>query len=165
MLEKIPTEEELLSIMGEERFKVWTEINSFIEENYDVELSWDKGGKTGLYELKYRKSGKTLCALYPRELGMRMLIIFGKAEREKFENSRKEFTQYINDFYENTHQYHDGKWLYSDITDDKLIEDIKKLLLIKKKLNKKEERGIDNLNDPTRRMARKIKNSLLQRIS
>lgn len=135
MLEKIPTEEELLSIMDEEKFKIWSEINGFIEKNYNVEFMWDKGGKTGIYELKYRKSGKTLCALYPRQLGLRILIIFGKAEREKFENSRNEFSQCMNDFYENTHQYHDGKWLYLDLINDELIEDIKKLLLIKKKPN------------------------------
>ena len=137
MLEKIPTEEELLSIMGEEKFKIWSEINGFIEKNYNVEFMWDKGGKTGLFELKYRKSGKTLCALYPRQLGMRILIILGKVERDKFENSINEFTQYMKDFYDNTHQYHDGKWLYLDLLNDELIEDIKKLLLIKKKPNRK----------------------------
>jgi hypothetical protein len=139
MLEKIPTDEELNSIMGEENFKVWSEVNCFIEKNYNVEYMWDKGGKTGIYELKYRKSGKTLCALYPRELGMLILIVFGKAEREKFENSRIEFTKYVNDFYENTRQYHDGKWLYLDYDSNLSIEDIKKLILIKKKPNRKRE--------------------------
>lgn len=137
MIEKIPTDEELLAIMGEENFKAWSEINDFIEKNYNVQFMWDNGGKTGLYELKYRKSSKTLCALYPRELGLRVLVIFGKVERKKFENSRNEFTQYMNNFYDNTYQYHDGKWLYLDIVNVELIEDIKKLLLIKKKPNRK----------------------------
>ena len=137
MLEKIPTEEELQQIMGGEKFKAWSEINSFIEKKYNVESMWDKGGKTGIYELKYRKGGKTLCALYPRELGIRILIIFGKAEREKFEDSRQEFTQNIKDFYDNTHQYHDGKWLYLDYNSDLSIEDIKKLIIIKKKPDRK----------------------------
>lgn len=133
MLERVPTNEELYLTMGEEKFKVWSEINCFIEKNYNVECLWDRGGKTGIYELKYRKSGKTLCALYPREQGMRILIVFGKVEREKFESSRNEFSQYVNDFYDNTHQYHDGKWLYLDYNSNLPIEDIKKLILIKKK--------------------------------
>ncbi len=62
----------------------------------------------------------------------------GKAEREKFENTRGEFTPYMNDFYENTHQYHDGKWLYLDLTSEVSVEDVKKLLLIKKKPNRKQ---------------------------
>lgn len=48
------------------------------------------------------------------------MIIFGKAERDKFENSREEFSEYINSFYDNTKQYHDGKWLYIDRVVEKL---------------------------------------------
>lgn len=66
-----------------------------------------------------------------------MLIIFGKSEREKFETSRRDFSEYINDFYDNTHQYHDGKCLYLDIINSTAIEDIEKLLLIRKKPNRK----------------------------
>jgi phage-related protein len=137
MLEKVPAEEELNQLMGDEIYKTWYAINNFIKENYDMEMLWNSGGRTGVYELKYRKSGKTLCALYPREKGMRILIIFGKIEREKFENARGEFSEYINNFYDNTHQYHDGKWIYVDIINDAVIGDIEKLLLIKKKPNRK----------------------------
>lgn len=137
MLDKIPTKEELLTIMGEEKFKIWTEVIDFIEKNYNFEPLWDKGGKTGIYELKYRRSGKTLCALYARENSICILIVFGKAEREKFEESRDGFSEFVNKLYDNTHQYHDGKWMYIDVTSNKLVEDIKKLILIKKKPNKK----------------------------
>lgn len=137
MLEKVPTEEELNQLMGEDVFNTWCYINNFINSNYDMDMLWDNGGKTGVFELKYRKGGKTFCALYPREKDMRVLIIFGKSEREKFQASRREFSEYINNFYDNTHQYHDGKWLYLDIIDDTLIADIQRLLLIKKKPNRK----------------------------
>jgi hypothetical protein len=137
MLENIPTEEELKHLMGDNIFRNWSLINKFIEKNYEMDILWNKGGKTGVYELKYRKSSKTLCALYPKERGLCILIIFGKAERDKFENSREEFSEYINSFYDNTKQYHDGKWLYIDRVDDEIAKDIEKLLLIKKRPNKK----------------------------
>jgi len=137
MLENIPTEEELKYLMGDNIFRNWSLINKFIEKNYEMDILWNKGGKTGAYELKYRKSSKTLCALYPKERGLCILIIFGKAERDKFENSREEFSEYINSFYDNTKQYHDGKWLYIDRVDDEIAKDIEQLLLIKKRPNKK----------------------------
>ncbi len=136
MLENVPTEEELKHLMGENIFRNWSLINKFIEKNYEMDILWNKGGKTGVYELKYRKS-KTLCALYPKEQGLCILIIFGKVERDKFENSREEFSEYINKFYDNTKQYHDGKWLYIDRVDDEIARDIEQLLLIKKRPNKK----------------------------
>ena len=135
MLEKIPTAQELNHIMGENIFRSWCDINDFILKNYNMDILWDSGGKTGIYELKYRKSGKTLCALYPKEQGIRVLIILGKVERDKFENSREDFSEYINNFYDNTKQYHDGKWLYLDMINDEIVKDIEKLLLIKKKPN------------------------------
>jgi hypothetical protein len=137
MLENVPTEEELNQLMGEDIYKTWYDINSFIKDYYDMDILWDNGGKTGIYELKYRRSGKTFCALYPRESGMRVLIIFGKNEREKFEGLREDFSEYICNFYDNTHQYHDGKWLYLDVINDSIIRDIEKILLIKKKPNRK----------------------------
>ncbi|WP_346880345.1 MULTISPECIES: DUF3788 domain-containing protein [unclassified Clostridium] len=137
MLEKVPTEEELNQLMEEDVFKTWCAINNFIKDNYDTDMLWDNGGKTGVFELKYRKSGKTFCALYPREKGMIVLIILGKNEREKFETSRKDFSEYINNFYDNTRQYHDGKWLYLDVINNTVIADIERLLFIKKKPNRK----------------------------
>ncbi|MBL4937014.1 DUF3788 domain-containing protein [Clostridium sp. YIM B02515] len=137
MFEKVPTVEELNQLMGDDIFKIWSDINNFIKNNYDMEMIWDNGGKTGVFELKYRKGGKTFCALYPREKGICILIIFGKNEREKFEASRGEFSEYINSFYDNTHQYHDGKWLYLDVINSNLTGDIERLLLIKKKPNRK----------------------------
>lgn len=137
MLENIPTEVELNQLMEEDVFKTWCAINNFIKDNYDMDMLWDNGGKTGVFELKYRKSGKTFCALYPREKGMRVLIILGKNEREKFETLRKDFSEYINNFYDNTRQYHDGKWLYLDIINNTVIADIERLLFIKKKPNRK----------------------------
>ncbi len=137
MLEKVPTEEELNQLMEEYVFKTWCSINNFIKDNYDMDMLWDNGGKTGVFELKYRKSGKTFCALYPREKGMKVLIILGKNEREKFKTSRKDFSEYINNFYDNTRQYHDGKWLYLDAINNTVIADIERLLFIKKKPNRK----------------------------
>ncbi len=137
MLEKVPTEEELNQLMEEDVFKTWCSINNFIKDNYDMDMLWDNGGKTGVFELKYRKSGKTFCALYPREKGMKVLIILGKNEREKFKTSRKDFSEYINNFYDNTRQYHDGKWLYLDAINNTVIADIERLLFIKKKPNRK----------------------------
>ena len=31
-------------------------------------ILWNKGGKAWAYEYKYRQGGKTLCALYAREI-------------------------------------------------------------------------------------------------
>ncbi|SCZ04527.1 DUF3788 domain-containing protein [Alkaliphilus peptidifermentans] len=137
MMENMPTEVELSDLLGENRLEVWRDIVDFVEKNYNYETVWNKYKKTGKYELKFRRSGKTLCSLYPQTDSIEVLIVFGKKEREKFEASRNDFSEGINSLYDNTHQYHDGKWMYINLKDEELVDDIKRLIIIKKEPNKK----------------------------
>ena len=141
MLETIHTKEQLESLLGETVILAWNELIEFIELHYDFEPVWDYGGKYGIWEVKYRKSGKTLCAFYIKDGCFTVLVVFGKAEREKFELSQKEFCFKIIETYTNTRQYHDGKWLWINVSDNSLIKDIKRLIVIKK--NVKKGRGIN----------------------
>lgn len=135
MLEKLPTHSDIESTLGASITAVWNELNEFVVANYSFEPVWDHGGKYAIWELKYRRSGKTLCAFYVKERCLAALVVFGKAEREKFELMQADFNTEIIDIYQNTRQYHDGKWLWIDVKDMKRVEDIKKLILIKKKPN------------------------------
>lgn len=134
MLERVPTKEDIEKLIGSYAMEAWDELVGFVESNYDFEPVWDNGGKYGLWEVKYRRSGKTLCAFYMKDGYLTVLIVFGKAEREKFELTRSDFCPAVTVLYDNTYQYHDGKWLWIDVKDMRLVEDVKKLIIIKKRL-------------------------------
>ena len=95
-----------------------------------VAKKWD-------YEYKFRKGGKTLCAFYFKNNTLGFMIIFGKDERSKLEEIRNELSSDVLETYDNAQTYHDGKWVMFDITDNSILEDLKKLLLIKRKPNRK----------------------------
>ena len=78
MLKKVPTNEEMIALIGQPLFKVWIEMINLIESKYDMERLWNSGGKRWIYEYKYRRGGKTLCALYAKENIFGFMIIFGK---------------------------------------------------------------------------------------
>lgn len=141
MLEKLPSKTDIVSIISTSTIAAWDELTKFVEANYDFEPVWDDGGKHAVWELKYRRSGKTLCAFYVKEGYFTVLIVFGKAEREKFEASKAEFSTEIITIYDNTHQYHDGKWLWISVKDMSLVDDIKRLITIKKKPKKNKRQG------------------------
>lgn len=65
------------------------------------------------------------------------MIIFGKAERTKVEEIKYELSSYVLETYDNAKIFHDGKWVMFNITNNSIIEDLKKLLFIKRKPNKK----------------------------
>lgn len=137
MLEKVPTKEDMTALLGQSLYKVWTELSGLIESRYDMDQLWNSGGKAWKYEYKYRRGGKTLCALYAKETVFGFMIIFGKEERAKFEASRGDYSLEAQKIYDTSTTYHDGKWMMFQPVDTSLFPDLEKLLLIKRKPNKK----------------------------
>lgn len=91
----------------------------------------------GKSELKFRQGKKTIVTIYIHEDKFSFLVIFGKKEREIFERQRDEFSEYVCGYYDSSKTYHDGKWMLIDVTALEQLEDVKKLILIKKKPNRK----------------------------
>lgn len=137
MLDKIPTTEEMISLLGKSLYEVWNNLCALIDEHYDMEHLWDKGGKAWKYEYKYRRGGKTLCALYARENCVGFMVVLGKDERLKFETDKENYSKAVQEIYDNTHTYHDGKWVMFEPTDTSLFDDFIRLLSIKRKPNRK----------------------------
>ncbi len=98
---------------------------------------WGKGGKAWKYEYKYRRGGKTLCALYAKENKIGFMVILGKGERLKFETDRENYAEDVKRVYDETQTYHDGKWMMFEPKDTSLFDDFIRLLRIKRKPNRK----------------------------
>lgn len=137
MLDTIPGAEEMITLVGESRYNVWNQLNALIEEKYDMECIWNKGGKAWNYEYKYRRGGKTLCALYARENCVGFMVILGKDERLRFETDKDNYSKEVQKIYDETQTYHDGKWLMFEPKDTSLFDDFIRLLRIKRKPNRK----------------------------
>lgn len=137
MLEKIPSNEELSALTGADRYLVWRELCNRIDRLYEMERIWNNGWKEWKYEYKYRRGGKTLCALYARENRIAFMIIFGKDERAEYEAHRDRYSHEVQKVYDDATTYHDGKWMLFYLDDDSLFADLERLLMIKRKPNRK----------------------------
>ena len=137
MLDRIPDEEEMTALVGKSLHDVWNRLCALIDEIYDMDRLWDKGGKAWKYEYKYRRGGKTLCALYARENCVGFMIILGREERLKFEADRESYSEEVQRIYDEAQTYHDGKWIMFEPTDHSMFDDFMKLLRIKRKPNRK----------------------------
>lgn len=124
-------------LIGHKKLLEFNKMRDLINEIYDMDNIWNDGGKKWDYEYKFRKSGKTLCAFYFKKDILGLMIIFGKNERDKVEEMRSELGKEIIWEYDNAKTYHDGKWVMFNINNT-LFDDLKKLLLIKRKPNRKE---------------------------
>lgn len=137
MLDKIPNAEEMTSLIGQSLYDIWNKLCALIDEKYDMECLWNKDGKAWTYEYKYRRGGKTLCALYARENCVGFMIILGKNERLKFETDRDNYSKEVQRIYDEAQTYYDGKWIMFEPVDDSLFNDFIKLLRIKRRPNRK----------------------------
>lgn len=137
MLENIPDREIMAELLGPELYEVWTGLCAAIDEKYEMECLWNKGYREWKYEYKYRRGGKTLCTLYARKGCVGFMVIFGKAEREKFEALRESFPVQIQMAYDEAATYHDGKWVMFEPKDTEVMSDYVRLLAIKRKPNRK----------------------------
>ena len=133
---QIPTPDTLENLIGKELYNVWTSLCQLIEQKYNMEQLWNYGGKAWKYEYKYRRGGKTLCALYAREQAFGFMVILGKDERAKFELQREALSNETLKTYDEATTFHDGKWIMFELKDASLFSDMERLLSIKRKPNR-----------------------------
>ena len=65
------------------------------------------------------------------------MVILGKDERAKFEMQRELFSNEVQMIYDEATTFHDGKWIMFELKNTELFNDMERLLLIKRKPNRK----------------------------
>ena len=128
-----PSREQILDFIGAEASKTWLALEEFMTENYDFQPELSYWGDKHGWIFRYRKSGKTLVSFYPEKGGFTVQVILGKKEVEKFESIREELSSDIVNLFDETEQFHDGRWLYIGQPDMGTIADVEKLIQLKRK--------------------------------
>jgi len=136
----LPTKpyEQVKAILGDAT-AAFEKLTGQIRFHYMLDEKWDEGKPTHKHynNLYFRCSGKALITLSLREGYFLAGVVLGKDERAKFESERESFCDTICREYDQAETLHDGKWLGFHIDDDSLIDDIFRLLQLKRKPNRK----------------------------
>lgn len=128
-----PSEEEIRLAAGEEAYAAWNDIKQYLDRHYDFTPELIFGGANYGWTVRYRKSGKTLCALYPEQGAFTILVILGKEEVKKVMLLAEELSEDMMTVITDTEQLHDGRWLWLRVYSVSQINDIKVLLKAKRK--------------------------------
>lgn len=90
--------------------------------------SWEYG-----WNVKFKKSGKSLCTMYPRDGYFTVLVVIGEKEREAVEAVLHECTPELREIYEQTELGNGQKWLMIDLEDrEKMYADVFRLIEIRR---------------------------------
>ncbi|HEY5519598.1 MAG TPA: DUF3788 family protein [Candidatus Limnocylindrales bacterium] len=120
--------DELLASLGS-MANLWVSLESFARDTYGLDGEVLGPGKNGQIEVRYRRSGRALFTLLPRPRGFRAQVVIGPT------------------FYEAAHQlpladstraaleaappYPEGRWLFLEVDDMEVVDDIEKLVTLK----------------------------------
>jgi len=132
-----PSPEEIRLVLGS-RFPLWERLTQFIHTNYQIagEFSFWGPAKSG-WNLRYRKKGKALVALYPQKERIIAQVVLGKAQAERALNLK--LTEKVSKMLREAPQLHDGRWLSIPILNEADAEDVERLLLVKMRPIKRTE--------------------------
>ncbi len=89
--------------------------------------SWENG-----WNVKFRKSGKSLCTVYPRDGYFTVLVVIGEKQKEAVEAVLQECTLELRELYDQTKSGNGQKWLMIDIEDkEEMYADLFRLIEIR----------------------------------
>lgn len=132
--ERIPSNEDIREYIGEAK-SVWDELILYIEETYKPKLQVDysKCSAQPGWNIKYKKSGKTLSTLYPMPNYFIALVVVGLKEEEEVELAIEAgmFSEYVKNLYQKTDFSAMGRWLMIEVKEKAVLDDIKKLIEIR----------------------------------
>ncbi len=132
-LNKQPNEEDITQFIDS---SLWSEIKQFISINYGIQPSYSYSSCSAQpgWNVKYRKAGRSLCTLYPMSGYFIALIVIGTKEISETELLLPKLSNYTRELFETTLFSAGGKWLMINVTNQMILEDVKRLIQIRKKI-------------------------------
>lgn len=96
-----------------------------IEYSKDV---WARG-----WNVKFRKAGKSLCVVYPKNKYFTVLVVVSNKEKERVENMLPYLSRELQELYHNTKEGNGQRWLMIDLySDDEVYQDVLQLIRIRR---------------------------------
>lgn len=110
---------------------LWEEFFNYIIDTYKAKYifefskcSWEYG-----WNLKFKKSNKTICTIYPRENYFLTLIVISKKEKELISSIYNSLSPNVKIILKNTPEANNQRWLIIELEDnDETYRDVKKLI-------------------------------------
>lgn len=117
---------------------LWENLNEFLRESYQVEPSYAYSGCSGQpgWNVKYQKAGRSLCTLYPMQGFFIAMVVIGNKEQAEMELILPTLSAHVQGLYASAASVMGGRWLMVHVTDARVLEDVKQLIQIRRKVKK-----------------------------
>lgn len=112
---------------------LWDELCAWAEQTYKIEPKVEHSTCSGApgWNVKYKKSGRALCTLYPDDGSFTALVTIGAKEAAEAELLLPTCSDYLRELYARVTVFNGARWLMIRVTDEKVLEDVKKLIRLR----------------------------------
>lgn len=118
---------------------LWDEMNHFLQENYETQPDYSYSSCSGQpgWNVKYQRAGRSLCTLYPMDGYFIALVVIGAREQTEAELAMPMCDGYTQKLFSNTAFSAGGRWLMVAVTSEAVLEDVERLIRIRRKIKRK----------------------------
>ena len=133
-LDQAPSLEQMSDYVGSGRRR-WDHLNEYLQSAYHVQpiIEYSSCSAQPGWNVKYKKSGKALCTLYPLKDSCIVLVVVGPKHdaHVAFEMDAGMYTPSVTNVFFRAKPMAMGRWLMIEVVDDAVLEDIKQLIDIR----------------------------------
>ena len=128
--EQEPTLEEIARFIDS---PLWNGLCDWAEGTYAIAPKVEHSTCSGApgWNVKYKKSGRALCTLYPDAGAFTALVTIGAKEATQAELLLPTCTDYIRELYTRTKTFNGARWLMIRITDAQVLADVKQFIRLR----------------------------------
>lgn len=125
--------EDLSDYIEEPSLGWWLDINTFLQNTYKVKpkMSYSKCSMQKGWNVKYQKSGKSLCTLYPEKESFIVLIVIKLEMIPIIENMKNNFEPAVLDVVNSARPFNGTKWLMIRVESEAILKNVRELLVLK----------------------------------
>ena len=116
---------------------LWDDLDTFLKQTYNVKpklsfsnCAMDKGMWKG-WNVKYKKSGKALCTLYPKQGYIQSLVSIGEREMTEAELLAPLCTEYTQNLFKQSAAGRSSTSLAFIVESKEVLEDMKKFIALR----------------------------------
>ncbi len=115
--------------------ELWENLNAFLQDTFKIQpkFSYSRCSMQPGWNVKYQKSGKSLCTLYPMEGFFIALVVVGNKESFEADLLLPSLSKFTQSLYQNTAFSAGGRWLMINVTEPTILDDVIRLVQIRAK--------------------------------
>lgn len=127
--------EEILTYIKEPALTWWQDLNTFIQQKYKVspKITYSNCTAQKGWNIKYNKSGKSLCTLYPQRNDFIALIVVKLEMAEMIEAMSDTLDPALLGIVKTARPFNNTKWLMIPVNSPAILRNVQELLTLKMK--------------------------------